>query len=227
MSKGWEAVTGAVVGMLLMLMALETLAEPMVEVGVYTSFYEPTEVRTDSPVGFVVRGGLKEFPVYLWGSFDDNESGFLGQPFSKNEVMAFGFGARKTWGDFWGVVELGYASIDSSTHLKIQQEVVYTQIVQNHNVYQRPVPVDLTGPYDQESYTTEYELDDDFVAKVGVGYDLSEHWSVTATYRFLRPETYYNIIDTDWQERTGSDGYWEEHTTTNLDAFEIGVLWKY
>ena len=45
MSKGWEAAAGAVVGMLLMLMALESLAEPMLEAGVYTSFYEPTEVH--------------------------------------------------------------------------------------------------------------------------------------------------------------------------------------
>ena len=206
----------------------EANAEPMLELSVVHQTYDGEgDVRKDSPVGFQVRGGLKEWPVYLWGSMDNNETGFLGQPFSKNDVLAFGLGARKSIGDFWVFGELGYASVDSSTHLKIQQEVVYTEIVRNHNVYQRPVPVDLTGPYDQVSYTTEYTIDDDYMARVGLGWDLGDHFGVTLAYRFFRPETYYNIIDTDWQERTGSEGYWEENSTTNLDTFELGILWRY
>jgi opacity protein-like surface antigen len=190
--------------------------------------YTGEDVRVDSPAAFAVRVGHEELPVYLWGSYDNNETGFLGQPFANNDVMGFGIGA-KHWvaNRLYIFGEIGYASVDTSTRLRIQQEVVYTEIVRNHNVYQRPVPVDLTGPYDQASYTTEYEIDDGYMTRVGLGWELNDNLGVSVAYRYFRPDTYYNIVDTDWQERTGSDGYWEENSTTNLDAFEIGVQWTW
>jgi outer membrane receptor protein involved in Fe transport len=205
---------------------MSSLLAPLVlTLGVGTSLHQGPQVLEDANASFKVTAGVEK--VYLWGTYDTNTSGLLAQPFSNNEVMGFGIGARKSWGDFTGFLELGYASVDQEVSDRIQQEVVYTQVVRNHNVHGRPVPVDITGPYDQESYTTEYTIDSDVMGRVGVSYEFAESWSVSAAYRYFQPETYYNIIDTDWQERTGSEGYWEENTKTDMNAVEVLVEWRW
>ena len=195
-------------------------------IGLTTSFHQGPQTLEYNDVGLKGTLGLEEQPVYLWGSLDSNETGLLGQPFSRNDILGFGLGVRKSWGDFSGFVELGYADVDQSTHEVIQQEVVYTQLVGNHNVYNRPVPVVLGGRYDQTSYDTRYDIKGGLMGRVGVAYELREHWSVTVAYRYFEPEVYYSITGQSIA-RENFTATWEENTKVDMNAIELGVVWAW
>jgi len=192
--------------------------------GLGTSFHGGEDTREENALSYKVTAGTPS--VYLWGSADTNETGLLGQPFSKNDMLSFGLGARKQWGDFSSYLELGYAEVDQSTHQVIQQEVVYTQLVNNHYVYNRPVPIVLGGPYDQQSYDTTYDISGGLMGRLGVTYNLSDQWGVTVAYRFFEPEAYYSMTGVSILD-AGETARWEENTKVDMSAIELGIEWKW
>jgi len=156
------------------------IASLMFEIGASADFYDDG-IAEDYSIHLKV--GSKNRPIYLWGSYSDPEVGLLGQRFFTLETAAVGLGAKKDFDDISVFFELGYAFNDPETEkIGIQQEVIYTYLVGRHNVHNRPVPLDLDRPYDQTSYQTSYEVEDAFMGRIGIGYQVLDHLKVTAAY---------------------------------------------
>ena len=164
-------------------------------------------------------------PVYVWGSYEFPEVRMLGQSLTEAHTLSLGAGQEipigPRWNAFW---EAGWSQPFLDTHEGVQREVVYTNLVRNHNVYKRPVPVD-----DFRTTTTSYDLSGGPVIRLGVGYQMTEHLSLRASYKLWRPIEEYSLRDPTWQERTGrgEDHYWTETHWRNMDAMELWVLWKF
>ena len=199
------------------------LASLMFEVGASVDFYEESLPEDYS---IHLKLGKKDFPVYMWGSYSEPEAGLLGQRFSKLKTSGIGLGAKKDFDDISVFLELGYAINDPETvKIGVQQEVVYTYLVGRHNVYNRPVPLDLIGPYDQRSYETSHEVDDAFMGRIGIGYQVFDHLKVTGAYKYHTPNTKYQIWDQ--ARRDAGGGWWQESGQTNLNSFEFAILYSF
>jgi len=169
--------------------------------------------------------GHEDYPVYVFGGYEDPTVRMLGQGVGTAEIYSLGLGARKDVGDFFVFGEIGYGKIEQEPRLGIQQETVYTELVGRHNVYNRPVPVDLGGPYDQTSYESSWELDDGILGAIGVGYQINPHLSVTGAYRPFYVAEYISIANPGAKE--AGLGYWEEHRSRDLSSFQFHVLFTF
>ena len=173
---------------------------------------------------FKVQVGHVDTPLYLFGGWEDPTVRMLGQGIGKAEIFSVGVGAKKELGDgFFVFGEVGYGKIEQEHRLRIQQEVVYTELVGNHNVYKRPVPVTLTGPYDQDSYETSWELDDGILGAIGVGYQFNPHLSLTGAYRPFYVAEYIHMANPGAKE--AGKGYWEEHRSRDLSTFQFHIVY--
>jgi opacity protein-like surface antigen len=198
---------------------MSSLLAPLVlTLGVGTSLHQGPQVLEDANASFKVTAGVEK--VYLWGTYDTNTSGLLAQPFSNNEVMGFGIGARKSWGDFLGYLETGLYITDLNDNPAIQHEVVYTHLVGRHAVSGRGVPVDNA----YKGYTTSYEADDGLFLRVGVQYQLWEHVAVGASYRWLEVDTELTLKREGWSD---GGGYWREDNTLDLSAAEVTLVYTF
>lgn len=193
-------------------------ADPLIELGVQQSMY------TDGPSNewsFKANVGWEGFPVYGWGAYEPEVGVKLrGQPLADVDTLSFGIGARKSWDNFFVALETGYSLVDTSVNAEIQQEVVYTHLVARHNVYQRPVPVTVDGPYDTKGYTSSWEADDGPMARLVIGYQLSDHVALTGAYKWLYVDQEMYIRDINWQP---GRGYWREDNQIDLSSVEVGV----
>lgn len=188
-------------------------------VGVGQSIY--TE---DSKADWNLRGtlGHSDLPVYLVAGYDAPRVKMLGQPLAETEIVSLGMGAkRELVSGLTLFTEVGYSwlnlDVNRAPH-DVQQEIIYTQLVKNHNVSGRPVPVD------PESYQTSYKADDGIFWRLGVGYQLWDSVSLTASYRALLVDQEYSLKASDWSE---GQGYWREDETYSLSAFEVGVNYTF
>lgn len=164
-----------------------------------------------------------EMPAYLWASNTEQENFVLGQGISTIDANAFGFGLKHKVSPKVTVFgEIGYSLNNETNDVVIQQEVIYTYLVDRHNVFNRPVPVEVNRPYDQESYETTYTIENSFMAKIGVEYSVTDWFSVGAAYRFNRMEAKFELYDQE--RRDAGQGYWEERQTLDAGAFEVQFL---
>lgn len=168
----------------------------------------------------------EELPLYLWSSYTEQENFILGQNTANIEALSFGLGKTFEVSPKFNVFfELGYSSNKADADPVVQQEIAYTYLVDRHNVVNRPIPVTVTRPYDQESYETTYEVDDSIIGKIGVSYDITESFSVGAAYRYNRIETKLELYDAE--SRAAGKGFWVENFTQDAGAVELQLLYSF
>jgi hypothetical protein len=196
----------------------ESLAQtPLVELGVGQSVYTgENESSTDFNVHF--RVGVQESPVYGVFGYDQPSLKILGQPIADTGIIEVGMGARKTFGNLLGFAELGAAYVDAEVDARVREEIVYTNLVQRHNVYGRPVPVD------PRAYHTTWEVDDSVFLRVGLQYQLFDSVAIGVSYRWLEADTEMTLKRANWEE---GQGYWREDTSVDLGAAEFSVVYTY
>jgi hypothetical protein len=205
------------------------LAPLVLSIGLTSSFYdestEPAAVSNDDLVpklGYTLRLGYEEWPVYAVASYESMDTTLLGQPLAEVDGLSIGLGARKKVDNFSFFLETGLTIIDHSGTASTQYEVVYTHIVGNHAVEGRTAPIlnAYTG------YETSYDLDDGMFFRVGVGYHLTDHLSVTAAYRALLVDEEMAVWDHE-RRYNGNGGYWREDDRKDLSSLEVGVQWEF
>ena len=158
--------------------------------------------------------------AYLWGSYEDTKLRMIGQPIGDGVIIGLGAGYRYEFNDDLYVFgEVGYGQIEQGNRDVIQQEVVYTELVDRHNVHNRPVPLNLTGPYDQDSYETEWELKGGLMAALGVGYRFNDWSAVELAYRPFIVDEHIEVYDEQIVANGG--GWWQETRSKDLSAFQV------
>jgi len=196
------------------------------EIGGYTASYE------GSTFGTQLKIGNEKWPVYVWAGYEGLETRILGQGVSDVDILSVGIGAEHKWGEFSVFINAGYAMMDYSVKQGIVDEIVYTQLVNHHNTGdERPVPAaDPTRPYGYggqdtkyhpDDARTSYEIDDEFIGRIGIGYQVFKHVKLTASYRYLTPKETIKLWDVKQVERGG--GWWQESNERDLSAWEIGI----
>ncbi len=183
------------------------------------------EEGPEPEVHYKIEVGHEESPLYAFGGYEQLDVRMLGQAIGELDIFSVGLGARKNIGDFFVYGELGYGVLDNSPVDKIQQEIVYTELVGRHNVEFRPIPVYPQGPYDQESYETVYEVDDGILGAIGVGYQPTEHLSFTIAYRPFYVREHMEIYDEERRARGG--GWWQESRSLDLSSWQLSTRWTF
>jgi hypothetical protein len=167
----------------------------------------------------------EDYPVYVWGGYEELGIRILGQGIGDSSISSVGLGARKTIGDFFVFGEVGYGFIDEGANHTIQQEIVYTTLVHNHESEWRPVPVNVTRPYDQSTYETSWELEDGIMGRLGVGYELGKDFKVTLAYRPFFVKEFIQMWDVE--RRAAGRGWWQEGRNRDLSSFEVGISYTF
>jgi len=164
---------------------------------------------------------------YIWADYiPNNELRLLGQRLSEIDNFNAGLGYSVELNNKVNLfMEAGWSHLAVNTKEVIKQEVTYTYLVSRHNVYNRPVPVPVSVPYDQTSYGSEWSLQDGFTFKVGAEVELNKDWSLSASYVILNPE--YNISIWDPATIDIGGGYWTETNDLNMNSFEMRLEYKF
>ena len=153
--------------------------------------------------------------LYGWGTAELTETRKVGQGIAESDIYSLGVGARKSIGDFWVFGEFGYSYLDHTVKPSVQEEVVYTELVQAHNVYNRPVPVD------QSNFDTRWEADDGLVGVIGVGYRVTPSLSLELSYRDLTVKEYQKLYT------EGRDTWWQETNYISRSTTQFMVSWTF
>ena len=221
------------VGALATFASNNALADPEGSIGISSITYNDTSTE----LGYNGRLGWSGFPFYIAGAYEKPKVRMLGQPLADLKVASVGLGfsteVRKGLHLF---AEGGFSSAKVDIHDDVRDEVIYTQLVGNHNVANRPIPI-----YKYPNYTTSYEVDSGYFARVGMTY----YWKdigVTVAYRALKLDQEYTLrglqedYDLGRAHQSGQPGfrlpggqeyYWREDTELNLNSVEIGINWKF
>ena len=164
---------------------------------------------------------------YIWADYiPNNELRLLGQRLSEIDNFNAGLGYSVELNNKVNLfMEAGWSHLAVNTKEVIKQEVTYTYLVSRHNVYNRPVPVPVSVPYDQTSYGSEWSLQDGFTFKVGAEVELNKDWSLSASYVILNPEYNSSIWDPATIDIGG--GYWTETNDLNMNSFEMRLEYKF
>lgn len=178
------------------------------------------------PYGIHLKVHKEDFPVYVWTSYSQQENFVLGQGIADIDSFDFGFGTRTDVATNVALfLEAGYSVNDQNNSVEAQQEVVYTYLVDRHNVATRPIPVNVPGDYVTDTYSTVYDLEPGFVAKIGAEFQVTDNFSVNAAYRFERMEARFELYDGN--NRTNGLGWWQERQTLDAGAFEVQFLFNF
>lgn len=186
------------------------------EAGITESIYEDD---AGSEMGLHIKGGLTDFPVYLFAGYETPKVRMLGQPLGDSTIWTFGFGGKQKWERLTFFAEFGYAVIDVKTNHDVQEEIIYTDLVDTHHSKFRPIPVD---PRD---YEHSYEIDNALMGRLGISIDLFPHTKLSASARWMEADQEGAIWDP--VRRAENRGYWREDTTRNFGAFEIGIFFYF
>ena len=175
---------------------------------------------------FKMEVGHEEKPVYLFGQYEQNKWRMLGQSIGDGYIASAGVGFQhrlspqlKLFG------EVGYGYVDQGPRIKIQQEIIYTELLGRHRVDYRPAPVYPTGNYDQNSYETKWEVSDGILGAVGLKYEASNGFNMSVAYRPFMVEEHIEMWDVE--RRAAGRGYWQETRSKNLSAFQLSIGWTF
>lgn len=176
-------------------------------------------------------------PYYIWGQWEDTTTRFLGQPLADTEIISFGLGWKGYFTEekrsYW-FGEIGYATLDHSINHSIQQEIVYTELVDRHYKTNRPVPVGLPqdrpllqlgDKYDQVTYETKWETKDGYTGAIGVGYEITKHLVGTLAYRPLFVREHIELYDEE--VRASGGGWWQESRNRDYSTIQVGLRWDF
>lgn len=185
------------------------------------------ESSADPAFSLEVRGGIDAVPGYLVLGYETPKITFLGQSLGDAQIatVGYGFSFKQTKKLSW-FTEIGYGEVVQweSKH-NIQQEVVFTELVRKHHVPNRPIPLNLTGPYDTTSYKTSYALGGGPYGRLGVRFDITDHINARLSWRYLVITEEYDMWDEDRRGGKYNGGWWQDRTTLDLSAwtFTIGA----
>jgi hypothetical protein len=198
---------------------------------VVSQYSNDSDSKSDTE--WALKFGLDEFPVYFFAGYEEPNTYMLGQNIATNEIMSIGLGAKHNFSDkLRGFIEVGYADVDNNYYEETLQEVAYSYLIGRHasvgtnhlgEPTDRKVPV-AGGPYDD--YDVNYELDNGWISRIGVGYNLHHNLMVTASYKWMVLDEYISLKD-PVIEKGGAGGWWEESNTRDFNAFEIGLFLTY
>ena len=201
-------------------------AEPTGSIGISSAIYEDTS----SDLVYHGRLGWKDLPVYLTGSYESPKVKMLGQPLADSDIASIGLGfTTELTKDLSLFFEGGYSIPNVSVHSEIEHEVVYTRLVKDHHIANRPIPL-----VDLHDYRTSYSVDNGMFARIGLSYTWQDHFMVTAAYRALHLDQEYTLRVPEGQEQALIDkygaygeGYWRQDTELNMSSFQLGISLKF
>lgn len=123
-------------------------------------------------------------------------------------------------------IEVGYTYVDGETKAGVQTEMVYTHLVANHHVEGTTIPVNAVPNLGETNGVhTDYNVDSGVSGRVGVRLPIGDHWSASASYRFLKVDENWKLWDDDVVAQC--DCWWQENTTRDLSAFNMTVEYKF
>jgi len=211
---------------------MDPLFAPIIlSVGIGTPLIQPGNTgdhqTTQELPSLELQLGHEDLPLYGWGSVGTRDITLLGQNLGPMSGLSGGLGVKHNMSDKLSLfAEAGYSFNNTSTEEIIQQEIVFTRLVDRHQVHpSRPIPVDVNFPYDQESYATTYKVDNNMVYRIGIGYSLMDNLEIDAHYTFSQVPTKMEMYDEERREAGG--GYWEEHETIDSGGFGIRMMWRF
>lgn len=191
--------------------------------GVMLSTY--SDSRTD--VIYKAEIGYKN--AYLWGGYEEPDIRFDGNLVANTHQNSFGIGFRHEIQKFTLYIEAGYTMIDKKLAGDSTHEMVYTELVKNHYVEGRRVPVSCKDNYcggsNKGDYNSSYDIDDAWVGRIGVRYEVMPHVEVSASYKAMKADQEYAIWDDDSNYPVA--GYWREDKPFDFSSFEVGFLVRY
>ena len=161
--------------------------------------------------------------VYAWGGYEKQDMRIRGQRLSAVDLYSVGVGFEHRLDPIMVFIEAGYVMTDDADRDAIRDEIVYTELVANHAVGGRRIP--FGDPERDPDSHTSYELGDGVVGRVGVGYMLGDHVTITASYRFLAVKEKIMAWSDTVVETTG--GWWQETNDRQLSAFELGIYYRF
>ena len=168
----------------------------------------------------------KESPVYVWGQYEELTTRMVGQRLGNSSITSFGLGVKHHFDKKLYVFgELGYGIVDEGSQDIVQQEVVYTLLVDHHLQPFRPLPVYPTGPYDQDSYETLWEVEDSILGSIGIGYQAWDNVAFTVAYRPFYAKETVELWDAD--SRANGGGWWQESNSRNYSSVEFKIKWSF
>ena len=168
---------------------------------------------------------------YPWASYSSGDNRILGQNISDVQTVAVGAGYKFDLNDkLYGVFEAGYGYPFHVNDEWIQQEITFTYLVGRHQVHEtRPVPVILQGPYDQDSYNSNWDIRGGLTFKAGVGTEINENWSIELNYSFFQPKGLIEI----WRDESirggnpDGGGWWQEYVTVDMSTIDLRVNYEF
>jgi opacity protein-like surface antigen len=162
--------------------------------------------------------------IYGFADYEAQASRILGQNVSDLTMYTLGLGAKETFGKLELFFVAGYTYIENENDSIVQQEIIFTELVRNHNVESRPIPVTVPSDYDQDSYETTYEIDGGFMGRVGIAYALTESIKLSGAYKYFTADEHIELYD-EGQKPNG--GWWQESYGRDLSSFEIGISYEF
>ena len=212
-------------------MFMELLATVAVLLGQSTGTNEPLDYR-ETVNAYISHelplGSPREF--YAWGNLSYGQGYLVGQSVSDLFTASGGVGYEHGLTERINFrAEAGLAYPIHRTDHAIQQEVLYTYLVDRHAVDpSRPVPVTTLYPYDQESYESEFHIDYGTVLSVGLEFEVTEKVRVYAKYKYFHPKAVLEIWDEELSARgNGTGGWWQEYRSIDMSTFQLGIGWEF
>jgi len=207
---------------LLLLIPTVSLAEIEARFQISAATY--SDIATTAVFQFSV--GTHDQGGYLWTSYEELEVRMLDQPIADTNMYSFGVGFQHEFeNELTLFMEAGWAVMDDSIRPNIRDEVVYTKLVKTHAVEGRVIPAD-PPEFDNDSFTS-YELEDAFIGRVGLRYQIYNHIAMSVGYRMLTAKEHYELWDQSQRFGPYKLGWWQETTGRDLSAWEVGFVLNY
>jgi hypothetical protein len=198
------------------------------ELGIFHSTYnERVEFKQPS---FIARwGDLK----YLWLSYEAPDISLSGQDIGAVDIPAIGVGLKHSFSEKYNVFfEFGYfaPSFDEGEASTILDGVKSHLDSRHANGFILSLlknDPNFKGP--TYFLDADYELKSGFGGRIGGGYNISEHFRATISYRFLNVDEEVDawIGTCSWPPTSECQRWWRESNQVDLSSFEVGILYKF
>lgn len=220
--------------------------EPVAEIGVHHVQYEDL----DSDTGELLRLGLKfdDLSIYLFGGKDDQEHRIKGQGVAQNNATSYGLGLGYNFHPKFKVfLEGGLVDNDATPYGASTNEMIRNQLWTDHSYDNRYRPgarpwhdnltdsptwkyTDIYG----SQMTTEYDytMDDGYLYRIGMSWNVFEHLAVSASYRISGADVTIDMWDVSpgliperhAQGEPDCGCWWQNKDEMEFNGWEIGVL---
>lgn len=206
--------------------------------GVQYSLPVADDIVTQAYPTIYVEASLEDKPLYIWTSISASEEVYvLGQRMHRDNNPSFGFGYTLDFTPkIHGYLEAGYKFRGQGYYDFANAEIAYTYLVGRHNVFGRPVPLELrNGRAHIDSYEYTFDIENSILFNIGIEAELTENLSLKAGYTIERANILWEIYEEDrkqeWDSTGGNCskqcGYWMEYDTLRGDGFVLGLKYTF